>query len=137
MPRAQVRAILLGLGFAQSHEIETMDYFCENSIQAEYTDGSVSFIQFACDERFVARYRGADVFSLTAEELFAAIAKGESGGPHAYDPREYLFPEQIIAVWEADSQYDCRNKYTRDVWGAVGVGDARYLAAVQAIANGA
>jgi hypothetical protein len=135
MSRSDVRSTLHRLGFPLSHENETLDYFCENSIRTEYTDGSLSFIEFSCDERFRPLYRGTDVFSLTAQELFAAIAEGESGGPHAYDPLEYVFPEQIIAVWEADSQYDHRTHQTRVVWGAVGVGDARYLAAVMALAN--
>lgn len=136
MPRAEVRSTLSGLGFPLSHENETLDYFCENSIRTEYTDGSASFIEFSGHALVVPRYRGSDVFSVTAEELFDAIAKGESAGTHAYDPLEYVFPEQIIALWEADPQYDLRGSYKRMVWGAVGVGDARYLAAVQALANG-
>jgi hypothetical protein len=91
----------------------------------------LSFIEFWCHSRTVARYRGTDVFSVTAEELFKIVAAHESGGPHAYDPLEYVFPEQIIAVWSADSQYDCRTRQTRVVWGTVAVGDARYLQAVR------
>jgi hypothetical protein len=135
MSRSDVRSTLHRLGFPLSGENETLDYFCENSISTDYEDGSLSFIEFWCDERFLPLYRGTDVFSVTAQELFAAIAAGESGGPHVYDPLEYLFPEQIIALWAADSQYDGRTNQTRVVWGTVAVGDARYLAAVMALAN--
>jgi hypothetical protein len=137
MPRAAVRTTMSGLGFPLDNEYLTLDHFCESAIRAEYADDSLSFIEFWCHERTVPRYRGTDVFSVTAEELFTIIAGFEAGGPHAYDPLEYLFPEQIIALWQADPQYDCRARQTRMVWGTVAVGDARYLQAVRALASGA
>ena len=135
MSRAEVRAKLSALGFPLDSEHLTLDHFCESAIRAEYTDDSLSFIEFWCHERTVARYRGTDVFSVTAEDLFTMIAGFEGGGPHAYDPLEYLFPGQIIALWQADPQYDCRTRQSRVVWGTVGVGDARYLQAVNALAS--
>lgn len=126
-----------GLGFRLDNEYLTLDHFCESAIRAEYADDSLSFIEFWCHDRTMPRYRGTDVFSVTAEELFTLIAGFESGGLHAYDSSEYLFPEQIISLWAADPQYDGRTRQTRIVWGTVGVGDARYLQAVRALASGA
>ncbi len=137
MSRADVRTTMSRLGFALDNELLTLDHFCESAIHTEYADGSLSFIEFWCHERTVPRYRGTDVFSVTAEELFTIIAGFEDRGPHAYDPSEYLFPEQIISLWAADPQYDCRTRQTRIVWGTVAVGDARYLQAASALASGA
>ena len=137
MPRAEVRSTMAGLGFRLNSEHLTLDHFCESAICVEYKDESISFIEFWCHDHTVPRYRGIDVFSVTAGELFAIIAAREGGGPHAYDPLEHLFPEQIIALWKADPQYDGRTHGTRMVWGTVGVGDARYLQAVRALEGGA
>jgi hypothetical protein len=137
MSRAEVRATMSGLGLPLDNEHETLDHFCESAIRAEYKDESLSFIEFWCHEHTVPRYRGTDVFSLTAAELFTIIAAHEGAGAHAYDPLEYLFPEQIVTLWSADSQYDCRTRQTRTVWGTVGVGDARYLQAVRELDSGA
>jgi len=137
MSRADVRSTMSGLGFPLDSEYLALDYFCENAISVEYTDDSLSFVEFWCHERTVPRYRGTDVFSVTAQELFEIIAAIEGGGPHAYDPTEYLFPQQIVCLWEADPQYDLRTNQTRIVWGTVGVGDARYLEAVRALSDDA
>jgi hypothetical protein len=136
MPRAEVRDTLSGLGFPLEDEIETLDHFCEGAIGAEYKDSTLSFIEFWCHERTLPRYRGTDLFAVTAQDLFTIIA-GFEGGSHAYDPLEYLFPAQIVTLWEASSQYDCRTRQTRIVWGTVGVGDTRYLQAVRALASDA
>ena len=137
MSRANVRSALAGLGFPLENEHLTLDHFCDNAIRTEYKDDSLSFIEFWCHARTVPRYKGTDVFSVTAQALFTAIAGAEGGGPHTYDPREYLFPEQIVCLWAADRQYDLRTDQTRIVWGTVGVGDARYLEAVRALDGGA
>jgi hypothetical protein len=36
-------------------------------------------------------------------------------------------------LYEADEQYDHRGGQRRQVWSQIGVGDARYLAAIDAI----
>jgi hypothetical protein len=136
MSRANVRSAMSVLGLPLENEHLTLDHFCENAIRAEYKDDSLSFVEFWCHGRTVPRYRGTDVFSVTAQELFTAIA-GVEGGRHTYDPLEYLFPEQIVCLWAADRQYDLRTNQTRIVWATVGVGDARYLEAVRALDSGA
>jgi hypothetical protein len=125
------------LGFPLENELLILDQFCENAIRTEYKDDSLSFMECWCHQRTVPRYKSTDVFSLTAQELFTAIAAVEGGGPHTYDPNEYLFPEQIVCLWAADRQYDLRTDQTRIVWGTVGIGDARYLEAVRALDSGA
>ena len=135
MPRADVRSMMSGLGFPLDSEHLTLDHFCESAIRIEYANDTLSFIEFWCHDHTIPSYRGTDVFSVTADELFTIIAAREGGGPHAYDPLEYLFPEQIISLWKADPQYDGRTHQTRIVWGTVGVGDARYLKAVRALDN--
>jgi hypothetical protein len=137
MSRAPVRSTMSGLGFPLNNEHLTLDHFCESAICLDYTDKSLSFIECWCHDCIVPRYRGTDVFSVTAQELFTTIAGVEGGRPHAYGPTEYLFREQIIALWRADSQHDLRTRQTRVVWGTVGVGDVRYVEAARALASGA
>jgi hypothetical protein len=89
----------------------------------------VQFIGVADHPRIVCRYHGQDVFDVAASDLFALIAAGEKR-KQRYRSEEYLFPEQIITVYQADEQYDRNGKGSRPVWGQVGVGNAEYLQAI-------
>ena len=131
-PRETARAAMAAIGFPLEDSRDVLDYFCENSIQTECDPaGRVWFIGVACSPAFVARYRGVDVFDVTARELFTRAAEADNSGKHEFDPLEYRFPNQILTLWAADRQYDCRRKGTREIWGQVGLGNQEYVAAVR------
>ncbi|MNV81898.1 hypothetical protein D3C71_1755930 [compost metagenome] len=74
---------------------------------------------------FTAIYQGRNVFDTPAKDLFALAADLDASGSHRFNRNEYMFPNQILTLWHADTQYDPRER--RVIWGQVGLGDARYL----------
>lgn len=130
MGRPEVAAELKRIGLSLSHSTETSDRFAENSLMVEYTDGTVSFVEVSASPILCGSFQGRDVHSVPAPELFALFAAGESTAC-GYCPEEFLFPDQILALWEADEQYNLVSGASFPVFGAVGAGDARYLEAVQ------
>jgi hypothetical protein len=135
--REDARAALAAIGFPLEQSEENMDRFCESSIQAEYQEGRVSFIGVFYSDAYVAQYRGVDVFDVTARELFQIGAAADGSGQHEFDPLEYCFPNQILTLWSAESQYDYRRQGARQVWGQVGLGNDAYIAALKALQNDA
>ncbi|MWV13481.1 hypothetical protein F3I62_15360 [Pseudomonas sp. R-28-1W-6] len=132
--RAEARELLLSAGFPLESSRRALDYFCNASIQVECDpDDRVRFIGISASERFIATFQSRDVFSLSAEELFSLIANADNSGPHQFIASEYLFPNQIITLWDADEQYDRQGNEARPVWAQVGIGNDSYAAAVAAI----
>jgi hypothetical protein len=107
-------------------------YFgADNAVQVEYTDKKVSFIGLAHSPAFQATLFGMDVFDTGAEEIFAKVAARESQ-PHTFDRGEYVFPDSIVTLWEADEQYDPKG-LGRQMWGQVGLGNDVYLEGIRAL----
>lgn len=132
--RVQAREAVASLGFPLKSSRNSLDYFCEASIQIEYgPDDRVWFIGLSCHERFTVQYRGQNVFVLPAPQVFALIAASERSGAHTYESYEYCFPDQIITLWDADEQYDRLGKESNPVWAQVGIGDEAYVAAIAAL----
>ncbi len=132
--RSLARDALAAVGFPLESSNGATDYFCQAAIQIECNEqGHVWFIGLYQSEQYLARYRGVDVFSLPAGELFSLIASTDGSGPHEFNDSEYLFPGQIITLWDADEQYDRQGHETRPVWALVGVGSPAYVEAVSAI----
>jgi hypothetical protein len=112
--------------------------FFDSALQIEFGDsGRAHFIGVSNHPALLCLYEGRDVFNLAAPELFRLIASKEQAGAHTYSPLEYLFPQQIVTLYEADEQYDRKGNGSRPVFAEVGVGNAEYLAAVNAIGGGA
>ena len=134
--RQAVRLAVVGIGFPLESSRKALDYFAQASIQVEYgDDDTVEFIGICYHRDFTVTYYGINVFDTVAPELFAAIAAREASGDSVFDPSEYVFPNQIITLWEADEQYDRIGGEERLVWAQVGVGNHRYLEAIRAIHN--
>jgi hypothetical protein len=127
--REQAAAPLLQLGVLRSARRGRQDYYLENSIQIEFTDERASFIGIYPHENISLMYHGENILGMEAQAAFQLIARHESAGGHVYRQHEYLFPNQIITLWDADSQYDPSGG-DKVVWGQIGVGNAEYLAAV-------
>ena len=132
--RMDTRAALGRLGFSLKSERDKLDYFCDASIQVEYTsDNLLQFVGFSCDARTLPTFHGVDVFSITASERYVLVAAYEPEALGPFNVHGCLFPTQLIALWDADEQYDHRTNQTRCVWGQVGIGSAEYRAAIEAI----
>ncbi|MEG2805902.1 hypothetical protein [Stenotrophomonas sp.] len=123
--RSTVRKAMEEAGLRFESERASLDYFCGNSIQVEYHEGTASFIGVASHTRFTAIYQGRNVFDTPAKELFAIVADADASDTHKFNRNGHVFPNQILTLWEADTQYDPLER--RLIWGQVGLGDARYL----------
>ena len=132
--RNAARAALAEIGMPLEVSKERIDYF--PGIQVEYTSDLVSFIGVSWNERYVATYHGVDVFDLAAEDLFSSVALHDKTGDHMYNTYDYVFPNQILTLWDADEQYDRIGKETRTVWAQVGLGNDIYLGAVTKVERG-
>jgi len=136
MKRDTVRTILGGLGggnpVARSADI---DCFFRNSLQVSFEpDETASFIEVASDAEWICLFEGTDVFDTPADDLLRHIERFDSPDPLLSMKNDYVFSSLILTLWEADSQYDCKRGETRGIFGAVGIGDDRYLAAIRALA---
>ena len=130
--RSFIRATLKRVGLRLEAERGSSDYFCESTIQVEFgDDGRADFIGIGSAPPFPIIYRGIDVFDVSATELFDLIARHEGSREHLFDRYEYVFPDQIVTLWDADSQYDHRGNRERLIWGQVGLGSSRYLEATR------
>jgi hypothetical protein len=127
--REQVRAALQDFGLSLNSSHGASDYFGEASVQVEYAgDGTAWFIGINSNTSNVCTYKGVNVFDTPAEDLFSLMAVDETNAAE-FDEDGYVFPDQILTLWDADPQYDRLGGEVRPIWGQVGIGDDRYLAA--------
>lgn len=135
--RSEVRAALSAASLPLETERESMDYFCGASIQVEYEeDGTASFIGVSGDPELALLYDGADLFDIEAKKVFDLLASRDGSGQHEFSEFEYIFPSQIVTLYEADHQYDRKGGEVRVVWGQIGCGDTRYKDAILKIHGG-
>lgn len=138
MKRDEARAAMSDLGLALSSSNNDLDFFGEESaVQVEYQDGSVSFIGVSCGVRFDVSIDEVDPFDIPAPALFRLLAKCDGAEDARFDECQHCFRNSIVTLYEADDQYDRKGGRRRVIWGQIGVGDARYLAAIDTIASGA
>lgn len=130
------RGALKSAGFPVTSSCRFIDRADDGCIALEYdTDWNLQHIGLGVSEHFVAWYEGVDVFDTTASDLFNMVAARDETGNHTYDPVSYTFRGQIIALWEADEQYDRRRGETRPIYGSFGVGNEVYLKAIDEVPN--
>jgi hypothetical protein len=122
----EVRASMEAAGFPPQATHGESDYFCGSAVQVEYTDGRATFIGISSCGDFDAVYRGINVFDLPAKEVFDLMAACEPSGAHIFDEYEHYFPDQVMTLWNADTQYDQIRDESRLVWAQVGIGNAEY-----------
>lgn len=77
MTREEARALMAKLGYPLCYEKESLDYFCKNAIQLEYSDNKIRFIGISDEEEIECNYCGVDVFDTEASELFKLLASKE------------------------------------------------------------
>jgi hypothetical protein len=137
MTREEVNVALSALagakpGRPKGGRSTTIMSYLRGSLQVEFgADGTASFIEVSGDQATLCTYKGCDVFDLPATESFALFAADDASGQHAFSAAGYLFPQLIVALWCADTQYDHKGNVSRSVYATVGVGDARYLEAIR------
>lgn len=108
-----------------SSKSNNSDYYFDNSIQIEFLNDQADFIGVASNDECTITYKGQNVFDINAKELFARINTYEDTN-HDFNAFEYVFPTQIITLWEADTQYDIKEPFDREIWGQVGIGTKLY-----------
>ena len=108
---------------------ENIDYYFENSLQVEFENNKADFIGISYNDNYIVTYEGENVFDTKAKKIFTLIAENEKLD-HEYSSDEYLFPDQIISLWEADTQYDNYESYSREIWAQIGIGSSSYFEAV-------
>lgn len=133
--KAQVRIALENLDFTLASSRRELDFFCEASIQVEYLDGTAFFIGISFSPKYTCTYGGLNVFDTVATQLFEFVTAREGDAMAAYDECGYVFPSQILSLWDADTQYDRLQNESRPIYAQVGIGDERYLATTAKIDN--
>ena len=129
--RAEARDSMRRTGFALERSQDAADFYCGASLLTECDDaGRISFIEVRPTKRFRATLYGRDVFATPARELFELAACRDCSGEHAFEPHGYTFPNQTLAFWQADEQYNLSRLRRYPVWGAIGLGNEAYAAAV-------
>jgi hypothetical protein len=126
--RNVLRDILREYGLQASHSTARSDYF--EGVQVEYTDDHASFIGLSFSKVILFTYDGINVFDIEAERLFRIFSGIDKTKNHFFNKYEYLFPELVVTLWDADEQYDRLNKERRQIWAQVGVGNDIYLSKV-------
>jgi len=121
------------MGLACSDSREDLDYF-GYALQVEYIDDTASFIGVSSSDEHSALLCGVDPFATAWDTLFEVVAQHDGGGQSMHRlsngpalrafGTEQLLRHSIVAFWNADT--DSR----RGFWSQVGVGDERYLRAV-------
>jgi hypothetical protein len=129
MSREQVKELLVQY-FSSSDK--TIDFYFNNSLQIEFENELVDFIGISQSSAYKVLYENIDVFDVDGASLFHVIAANESKN-HTLNESEYIFPDQIITLWEMDEQYDYLGSHKRKTWAQVGIGTESYLQVVNGL----
>jgi hypothetical protein len=130
MTKKDARDTLKKLGLALSSSQDTLDFFgTDNALQIDYDDGTVSFVGISHSKAFTVEIDGIDPFDTPARALFDHLRAHHGSGKEKWNESEHLFRKGIVTLYEADAQYDPKGT-ERVMWGQIGIGDDRYLAAV-------
>lgn len=132
----EVRMALADLpgAFPEVRKGQTIHCYFDVALQVSFGQSKlVEFIGVYNTALLLCKFEDHDVFDLPGPELFSLIASKERSDQHKYNSSEYLFPDQIVTLYEADEQYDRKRGELRPVFMEVGVGNAEYLAAIEAI----
>ena len=130
MSRREARAKLAAAGVTLSAREGSLDFFgADNALQIEYADGSVSFIGLSPSEELDVEIAEVDPFDTPARALFERLRSRWGHPRQRFQKDEHTFRKGIVTLYEADVQYDRGEGRKRAIWGQIGVGDRRYLAA--------
>ena len=120
-PKSVARNILSDMGYELSAEHGETDYFCENALQLAYEDDVIRFIGISEHPEINCVFGIQDVFDIDAKSLFKLFALNEEDTPEIPPGETCFFPSQGLNLWEADTQYDRKGGYTREVYAQIGL----------------
>ena len=129
MSREQVKELFAGF-FTLSDEAS--DFYFDSCLQIEFENNLVDFIGVSQNENYQLMFGAIDVFNVDGITLFNAISANESKS-HSFNESEYIFPDQIVTLWDMDEQYDYLGNHKRKVWAQVGIGTKSYLKVVNGL----
>ena len=129
MHREQVKELFAGF-FTLSDQAS--DFYFDSCLQIEFENDLVDFIGVSQNENYQLMLGGIDVFDVEGIILFNAISANEQES-HSFNESEYIFPDQIVTLWDMDEQYDYLGNHKRKVWAQVGIGTKSYLKVVNGI----
>ncbi|GGP60229.1 hypothetical protein [Shewanella saliphila] len=108
------------------------DFYFDSCFQIEFENDLVDFIGVSQNEHYRLMFGGIDAFDVEGITLFNAVSANESE-IHAFNKSEYIFPDQIVTLWDMDEQYDYLGNHKRKVWAQVGIGTKSYLKVVNGL----
>jgi hypothetical protein len=123
MSREQVKELFSGF-FTLSDG--TSDFYFDSCLQIDFENDLVDFIGVSQNVNYQLMFGGIDAFDVEGITLFNAISANESES-HSFNESEYIFPDQIVTLWDMDEQYDYLGNHKRKVWAQVGIGSKSYL----------
>lgn len=130
--RSVIESVFSENGIKKSATNNNSDYYIENSIQVEFDKNGFSwFIGVSQHSSYDVLYHHTDVFDISAKTLFDLAASNDDSGSHEFSGYEYIFPNQILTLWDADEQYDQKGGEQRVIWAQVGLGNSGYLRAIE------
>jgi hypothetical protein len=129
MEKSEVRQLLL-----EHYTISqgASDFYFDSCLQIEFENDCADFIGISYNLAFKVRYKNINVFNIDASKLFELIASSESQA-HKFNECEYIFPDQVITLYDSDFQYDYSGNFKRMVWAQIGIGTKSYLRAVNGV----
>lgn len=131
--RSVIESVFSQSGIKKSATNNNSDYYIENTIQVEFDKNGFSwFIGVSHHSSYDVFYQNTNVFDITAKTLFDLVASNDDSGSHEFSEYEYIFPNQILTLWDADEQYDRKDGEQRIIWAQVGLGTSEYLRAIGA-----
>jgi hypothetical protein len=129
MPRKQVKELFAGfLNLSNG----ASDFYFDSCLQIEFENDLVDFIGVSQNESYQLLFGNIDAFDVEGITLFNAISANESKN-HLCNESEYIFPDQIVTLWDMDEQYDYLGNHKRKVWAQVGIGTKSYLKVVNGL----
>ena len=130
--RGEVRNVMFDLGFKEDLNERGRTLYCfENSIQVEFDDADrASFIGISSHSQTDLFFQGYKLFEMNAEQVFKIFQNAENGDHSVFTEYEHLFPQQIVTLYDADTQYDRRGERF-SVWSEIGIGNKVYYEAVK------
>ena len=129
MPREQIKELLAGFYTLSDG---ASDFYFDTCLQIEFENDLVDFIGVSQNENYKLMFGGIDAFDVDGITLFNAISANESV-VHSLNESEYIFPDQIVTLWDMDEQYDYLGNHKRKVWAQIGIGTKSYLKVVNGL----
>lgn len=114
---------------------EETDCYFDNSLQFSFEeDETLSFIEAAAPPPVHVRLLGMNTWEMPGVELLEKLQKIDKiNAAISEEGNCPIFVKNRIALGDLDEQYDRVGRHKHPMWGAIGIGDERYYAAICAI----